>query len=218
MSDDPKQNWTDEEAAALRSLRDDAGPPPAVEERIVSALKQRGRIRAQGGTIAMMTRTMGAVAAATILFAGGYLFGQRAAAKPTPEQPDVSVAQTGSAAGEQEFMLLMFMRGHDPSADAPPADDAAYRAIIDEYRQWAIDRENEGRLVSAEKLASTTRVMTKAAGEISVTGDTGSDRVLGGYFLITAPSLDDALGMARTHPHLKYGGEVEVRPIEKTRG
>jgi hypothetical protein len=119
-------------------------------------------------------------------------------------------------------MLLMYMRV-DPSqaasADAPaeePMNEVAYRAIIDEYRQWALDREKEGRLVSAEKLADDTRVMAGRGDQMTVATTANSDRALGGYFLITAPSLDDAIALAKTHPHLKYGGEVEVRPIEST--
>jgi len=39
---------------------------------------------------------------------------------------------------------------------------------------------------------------------------------LGGYFLIKAQDMNAALAIARTCPHLKYGGSIEIRPIEDT--
>jgi hypothetical protein len=113
-------------------------------------------------------------------------------------------------------MLLMFTRAAEARGEAT-VDAAHLDAIIDEYRQWATDRAAEGRLVSAEKLDSTICVMTESAGQVAVDWSGDDDRVLGGYFLITAPSMHDAMELAKTHPHLKYGGEVELRPIEVTR-
>jgi hypothetical protein len=114
-------------------------------------------------------------------------------------------------------MLFMFKRGRrDPNAPAPDPTSAGYRAIIAEYRDWAMARAAEGRLVSAEKLSEATRVMTGSGDQVAIAESADTDRVLGGYFLIKARNLDDALALAKTHPHLKYGGEVEVRPIENT--
>lgn len=214
MSDDPKMSWTDEEAAALRSLRDEPTPSPGVEERVVDALKRRGQIRARGGLMTMVGKTVGLVAAAAVVFIGGFAVGNRnvGATKPVETQP----AATQTAASEDnQYMLLMFTRGEDPSDE--PLTDVDYKAIVGEYRKWAEDRTAEGRLVDANKLASVTRVMTASAGNIAIAEDAGTDRILGGYFLITAPSLEDAIELCRTHPHLKYGGEVEVRPVEVTR-
>jgi len=114
-------------------------------------------------------------------------------------------------------MLLMYTRASESAREsaAEPNSDA-YRAIIDEYRQWAMDRAAEGRLVDAEELADVTRIVAQRDESFSIEPSAHTDRALGGYFLITASSLDDPLTLAKTHPHLKYGGEVEVRPIEKT--
>jgi hypothetical protein len=165
----------------------------------------------------MIGKTAGIVAAAAALFIGGFVAGNRNV--EATKVPEPVVAET-AAEDENQYMLLMFMRGEDRS-DAPrterPADDTVYRAIVDEYRDWAMDRAAEGRLVSAHKLASDTRVMTASAGRLAVESSAHTDRVLGGYFLITAGSLEEAIELAKSHPHLKYGGEVEVRPIEVTR-
>lgn len=214
MSDDPNQSWTDAEATVLRSLKDEPVPSAGVEDRVVDALKRRGQIRVQGGPIAMIGKTAGLVAAAAAVFVVGFVAGNRNAdATKTTETPPAVATEPAADAGDQ-YMLLMFTRGEDPSDE--PVNDADYAAIVGEYRQWAEDRAAEGRLVDAQKLASTTRVMTAGAAGLSIEPDAHTDRVLGGYFLITAPSLEDAIELTRTHPHLKYGGEVEVRPIEVT--
>ncbi len=220
MSDDPNKNLSDAEANALRAMAGECEPSPELEGRVVAELKTRGAIRANGGWIMKLSKTAAAAIIVGAAFAGGFLVGNRGETAPQP----VEVA-TPTSSDMNEYMLLMFMRVDPSQATAAPSDapaeeaapSEAYRAIIEEYRQWAIDRENEGRLVSAEKLADDTRVMTASGGEIVVASDAHSDRALGGYFLIKAPSLDDAIALARTHPHLKYGGEVEVRPIEHTR-
>jgi len=220
MSDDPNKNLSDAEANALRAMAGECAPSPELEGRVGAELKTRGAIRVTGGWIMKLSKTAAAAIIVGAAFAGGFLVGNRGETAPQPT--DVA---TTTPSNMNEYMLLMFMRvdpsqastaQSDASAEEPAPSDA-YRAIIEEYRQWTIDRANEGRLVSAEKLADDTRVMTRSAGEIVVATDTHSDRALGGYFLITAPSLDDAIALARTHPHLKYGGEVEVRPIENTR-
>jgi hypothetical protein len=59
--------------------------------------------------------------------------------------------------------------------------------------------------------------MTECAGLVGVVWSGDDDGVLGGYFFITAPCMHDAMEVAKTHPHLKYGGEVVLRPMVVTR-
>ena len=37
--------------------------------------------------------------------------------------------------------------------------------------------------------------------------------ILGGYYTIEAPNYDEAVKLALGHPHLEYGGTVEVRQV-----
>lgn len=218
MNDDPTKKLSDAEETALRALGGDIPPSPELEGRVVAALKQRGDIRAHGGWIMKSTKAVAAAVVAGIVFVAGFAIGNRGQAQNV-ETPETQVATTKAEPANQ-YMLLMYMRATPPKTDTPAKTDAPRKditAIIAEYRDWAMAREQEGRLVSAEKLSGETRVMTEHSGNVDIATSSGSDRILGGYFLITAPSLDEALELAKSHPHLKYGGEVEVRPIESTR-
>ena len=42
---------------------------------------------------------------------------------------------------------------------------------------------------------------------------TESKEVLGGYYTIEAANYDEAVKLALQHPHLEYGGTVEVRQV-----
>lgn len=225
MNDDRNRTLSDAEAKALRALAGERTPSPELEDRLVAELKRRGAIRANGGWIMKISKTAAAAIIVAAAFLGGFVMGNRGETA-TPVDVATTPATQEPVDASNQYMLLMYMRVDPTQAtttDAPreesvedAAPSAAYQAIIDEYRQWALDREKEGRLVSAEKLADQTRVMTGRGDQLVIANATHSDRALGGYFLITAPSLDDAIAMAKSHPHLKYGGEVEVRPIETT--
>jgi hypothetical protein len=36
---------------------------------------------------------------------------------------------------------------------------------------------------------------------------------IGGYFIIRARNMDEAMKIATECPHLKYGGKIDIRPI-----
>lgn len=203
MSDDRDEGLSATESMLLRSLAQGLQPSPGLEDRVVSELKRRGLVRAHGGTIMKTVRIAGVAAGLGIVFVAGLATGRHAGSPPTTHAP----------VGNQ-YMLLMFTREASGRAQR---GEPARRAIVREYGDWARARQAEGRLVGADKLSDVTRVMTQRDGVTAVAEAVGKDRHLGGYFTITARDVDEAITIARTHPHLKYGGEVEVRPIEGVR-
>ena len=158
-----------------------------------------------------LTTTFAAAAVIVLSFVSGVVVTKTG----TPEPAEIAV--TEPAPGTHEYMLLMFTEQEtvaEVPAEMTPEErktyEERYQAIIDEYRGWAEERRTEGRLVSAEKLEDTVRVLTSE----SATSALPEGRVLGGYFLIRATSLEEAEEIASTHPHIRYGGQVEIRPID----
>lgn len=94
--------------------------------------------------------------------------------------------------------------------ESPTSDSAA---LVEEYRVWARRLAESGRLIGAEKLANDGGrwVAPKDAPPIR------SAAVIGGYFVVRAASYDEAVQLARSGPHVRNGGIVEVRAIDSGR-
>jgi len=124
-------------------------------------------------------------AASLVLFAGGFTVGQR---RPTP---------AGDA--RPRYLLLLY----DATASTPQEEAAR----VSEYGAWARRLGAAGHLKAGEKLKDEAFVLGPAARE-------AEHGRLGGYFLVAAASLDEALAIARDCPHLRHGGRVVLRPID----
>ncbi|HEV2446718.1 MAG TPA: YciI family protein [Candidatus Sulfopaludibacter sp.] len=78
------------------------------------------------------------------------------------------------------------------------------------YMAWA----SKPFVVDAKRLARDAgRVMRACGGKTSVTDGPYSEtkEMLGGYYTIEAANYDEAVARAMDHPHLEYGGTIEVR-------
>jgi YCII-related domain-containing protein len=97
----------------------------------------------------------------------------------------------------REFILLV----HDtPSMRV----DGAEGRRADEYRRWAQQLRARGTLTGGEKLTD----------DVSAIGTTPQHSDLGGFFRIVARDRADAEAVARTCPHIRHGGWIEVREID----
>ena len=151
-----------------------------------------------------------ALAASVLL---GVFVGRRSISPATPAaQPSTHIA---SAPAKEKYVLLLHGPARPLNAGPPTAaDSAAERAIVDEYRAWAVSLANSGSLVTAEKLADDPLTMLVADRTVQMPRNTPEE--LGGFFLIQVADSAEAFRIARACPHLKYGGTVQVRRIEPT--
>lgn len=130
-------------------------------------------------------------AAAVVFFlagglAGFIMRGDRSAASP-PEGPT--------------FLLLV--RGTEPDATMP------VETLVQEYSAWAGELAAEGRLVAAEKLVDDSgRWISGSSAESRSRSD------VSGYFVISAADYAQAEDIARSSPHVRYGGTFEIRRID----
>ena len=113
-----------------------------------------------------------------------------------------------------QFILLLH---EDPSAFEGVSADEIQR-VIEEYGAWRQKLADEGRLVGGEKLEDgTVRQLSATDGRSDVTDGPFAEtkEIIGGYFLIQAEDYDEAVAISRECPHLRYGGRIELRRIEK---
>ena len=155
-------------------------PPPWLEERTVASLRRHGALRR-----GPRTWIWPAAAAAALVLA--FAAGRWTAGAPVP------------APGAQYLLLL--------ETTTEVLDEAQMAARVGEYRAWASDLEEDGRLLQAGRLLDGSRVVARQA-STTETRDTVS-----GFFVITAADDGQAAAIAETCPHVRYGGRIIVRKI-----
>jgi hypothetical protein len=104
----------------------------------------------------------------------------------------------------REFLLLL----EEPAGYQAPVGPDQIRARVNEYAGWARVLASGEHLVSAGEL-EPGGMKINAASSRTISGPASPT----GYFLVRARSLADAERLARESPHLKYGGEVMIRPV-----
>lgn len=161
-------------------------PPEALRARITSSLAAGGLIEPAGTR--WQRTTLRVVALAALIgaaFAAGRFDGS-AGSRTTPHP---------------QFLLLLY-------EDSLYRDDRPVGEVVAEYGAWADSLRGEQALLNGEKL-STERV------ELGTTVGASSVRQHPtGLFIVHAPSLEAATILARSSPHLRYGGTVVVHRIE----
>ena len=71
-----------------------------------------------------------------------------------------------------------------------------------------------GKVKGAQPLGAQGRIISGTNGGLVVDGPFAeSKESVGGYLLLQADNLDEAVEIARSNPALKYGTTVEVRPV-----
>jgi hypothetical protein len=188
---------TPDEREALGRLPREAEPPASLERATVAALAARGLLRPRRR---LLEPTL-ALAASVLLFAGGLAVG-RFGGEATPEPP---------ADGRPRFALFLY---EGPGYDQPSADAMDDR--VQEYVAWASAERAGGTVEGGEKLRDGDDVAIEPDGSAGpVPAVPGASR-LAGYFLIRAADQRTALEIARTCPHVRYGGRIVLREIEPT--
>jgi len=170
-------------------------PRGGLEDEVVNALKVHGSIR--------QARTRGPVyvwglraAAAVVLFFAGWSSATVAGGVP--------VADLVSPGGGQ-YMLLLW-EGPEFRPD---------ESLAVEYGAWGQAVAESGVALSGDELGLRDGMFGPddlRSGESAAGPGPSNEYRLGGYFMVDADEAE-ATRLARGHPHLKYGGWVEVVPV-----
>jgi hypothetical protein len=178
-----------QEQDALRGARVDYSPPLQIEARIRQELRRRGLLVSPPAW--RNWRLPGALVLMVLAFALGIRW-----KVPLPR-----------AESRPRFILLLY---EDPSNWKGTSEDHA--KLVKEYGAWARTLERRGALITADELDRSATVLTSAnlGGTVAILEQNGQ---LDGFFLIAASDESEALAIARTCPHLRYGGRVAVQKI-----
>ncbi len=181
----------------LHVLEREAVPPADLKGRITQSLRDRGLLRSTRPV--WRGRTFGAMAAAILLFATGVGIGRRSVTPARDTRPS--------------YMLLLY-EGRDFQLDrSRPGAIATYET---EYDAWAAGLHARGVGVQGRALALTAHVLHDTPQGVQVeSGDAVSAQgVIDGFFIIRVTDEAEAVAIARTHPHLRHGGWIALRPIK----
>ena len=88
------------------------------------------------------------------------------------------------------------------------------QAAMDKVMAWFEGLNQRGKIKAAQPLGAQGRIISGTNGQLVVDGPFAeSKEAVGGYLMLQADNLNEAVEIARSMPTLKYGISVEVRPI-----
>lgn len=185
--EDKDREWTEQERAAFATLLRQSAPPSELERRVIGRLATAGLLARRRAPVAHRSWLL---AAGLALLLVGFGLGRW----QTPS----------SNAGPMARYLLLL---HEDESFRPTRAPVALRA---EVGRWARRLQRAGELIEGDRLGLQGHLLTSGGLE---TGLAPGD-VIAGFFVLRAVSDERALAIARSCPHLAYGGRLELRKIE----
>jgi hypothetical protein len=109
------------------------------------------------------------------------------------------------------LLLVRETRPETYEAMSPPET----RAALDRWNAWVDRMTASGKLVAANSLAAGVRMVSGHRGEHVVDGPfVEAKELVGGFFLLSDTTLDQATAIARECPNLPHGMTVEIRQVQ----
>ena len=185
-----KMNEKDSIESLLNDLDKTKIPPVDLEKRVIAKLTEQGEINKTARPISWMKSIAAALAllisSLLAFYAGKY-----------------SVLLSGQSDSAIAYMLLL------KEDDGYISGDAEER--FSEYALWMIGTADKGVSIDGQEL-SPESALVESGNKITHLSENQTDRVTG-YFIIKTPSLDQAIDIANSCPHVKYGGKIDIKKI-----
>jgi hypothetical protein len=107
---------------------------------------------------------------------------------------------------------LFLVRGG--SCDAAGTSPEQMQAQMREVYAWIDGLTRKGVMTAAQPLTRESKVLSGKNGSVISDGIAAeSKEAVGGYFIVNAASMDEAVSIARTSPGFDHGLRLEVRQI-----
>lgn len=105
---------------------------------------------------------------------------------------------------------MFFFRGSEWYKDLSAEE---LQTIMQQSRAWFERLLEQGKVKPGSALERTGAIVTGNNGRIVDGPFAESKEAVGGYMILQAGSLQEAIAIAKTNPGLKYGTIIEVRPV-----
>jgi hypothetical protein len=120
--------------------------------------------------------------------------------------------QTNNLTTKKMAEYLLIFRGGD--AQTAQQSPEKWQAHMQKWMQWMGDLKEQGKLVGAQPLATTGKMVSGTKKVVSDGPYMEGKEMVGGYLLCTAASYDEAVEISMACPILEHDGVVEVREIK----
>lgn len=107
-----------------------------------------------------------------------------------------------------KFMLLL----HENPVGWAQLSPEEMQKAVEKYMAWT----KKPFMLDSKRLAEDAgRVIRSDGGKVRTTDGPYSEtkEILGGYYTIEAANYDHAIQLSMDHPHLQFGGTIEVRQV-----
>ena len=138
-----------------------------------------------------------AMATAVLLVIVGYQIGIR----QTPSSPTASPTS-------MTFALFLYM---DQVAEPRVYPENTLKV----YQEWGTNLQEKGVDLSGDLLMENGAILFIKDKKIEMMSFEDWDLVMQGYYIFKAESYDETLEIASSNPHLKFGGSVVLREIDR---
>jgi len=85
--------------------------------------------------------------------------------------------------------------------------------IVEKYVGWGNQLREKGNYLAGEELSENGRIVAVKNGKVVDGPFAETKETVGGFWLIEADSLEKAVDISRSCPHLDFNGVVEVREV-----
>jgi hypothetical protein len=115
------------------------------------------------------------------------------------------------------YAILIYDQNTANPSPEPP-DPAVWGQVMEEYLGYSKMLRDSGAFQAGEALQpnpTATTIRSDQSGNLTTTDGPFAETKegLGGFYIVEAKDLDEALELGKACPGLKYGASIEVRPV-----
>ena len=112
-------------------------------------------------------------------------------------------------------ILIYDTNSANPSAEPPPPE--VIKQVMDEYNAYTEMLRSSSAFQAGEALQpvqAATTIRQQDGRNVMTDGPFAETKeALGGFYIVEAKDLDEALALGAACPGVKFGGSIEVRPV-----